>query len=49
VELGKQLSVKIIPELTSEQTPELDHDSSTNTLITRYRSLKKNGLDHDHH
>ena len=49
VELGKQLAVKIIPELTSEHTPELDHDSSTNTLITRYRSLKKNGLDHDHH
>jgi len=43
VELGKQLSVKIIPELMSEVAPALEHDSSTNTLITRYRSLKKNG------
>jgi glucose-6-phosphate isomerase len=49
VELGKQLSVKIIPELSSEQDPKLDHDSSTNTLITRYRSLKKNGPHHDDH
>jgi glucose-6-phosphate isomerase len=40
VELGKVLAVKIIPELTSEQEPALDHDSSTNTLIRRYRSLK---------
>jgi glucose-6-phosphate isomerase len=40
VELGKVLAVKIIPELTSEQEPALDHDSSTNTLIRRYRALK---------
>jgi glucose-6-phosphate isomerase len=40
VELGKALSVKIIPELTSEAEPELTHDSSTNALIRRYRSLK---------
>jgi glucose-6-phosphate isomerase len=40
VELGKVLAVKIIPELTSEQEPALDHDSSTNTLIRRYRSLR---------
>ena len=40
VELGKVLAVKIIPELTSAQEPELDHDSSTNTLISRYRALK---------
>jgi glucose-6-phosphate isomerase len=40
VELGKVLAVKIIPELTSEQEPALDHDSSTNALIRRYRSLK---------
>jgi glucose-6-phosphate isomerase len=39
VELGKQLAVKIIPELAS--TDQLDHDSSTNELITYYRSLKK--------
>jgi glucose-6-phosphate isomerase len=43
VELGKQLAVNIIPELTSESPPELHHDSSTNALITRYRSLKQNG------
>jgi glucose-6-phosphate isomerase len=40
VELGKVLAVKIIPELTSETEPVLDHDSSTNTLIRRYRELK---------
>ena len=40
VELGKVLAVKIIPELTSEQEPALDHDSSTNALIRRYRALK---------
>jgi glucose-6-phosphate isomerase len=40
VELGKQLAQQIIPELTSATTPELSHDSSTNALIRRYRSLK---------
>jgi glucose-6-phosphate isomerase len=40
VELGKVLAVKIIPELTSEGDPALDHDSSTNALIRKYRSLK---------
>jgi glucose-6-phosphate isomerase len=40
VELGKVLAVKIIPELTSEAEPALDHDSSTNTLIRKYRALK---------
>jgi len=40
VELGKVLAVKIIPELTSETDPPLDHDSSTNTLIRRYRALR---------
>jgi glucose-6-phosphate isomerase len=40
VELGKQLAQRIIPELTSASEPELKHDSSTNTLIRRYRSLK---------
>jgi glucose-6-phosphate isomerase len=40
VELGKQLAVAIIPELESETEPKLSHDSSTNTLIRRYRSLK---------
>jgi glucose-6-phosphate isomerase len=40
VELGKVLAVKIIPELTSASDPSLDHDSSTNTLIRKYRELK---------
>ena len=40
VELGKLLAVQIIPELESETEPELAHDSSTNVLIRRYRSLK---------
>jgi glucose-6-phosphate isomerase len=40
VELGKVLAVKIIPELTSTTEPALDHDSSTNALIRKYRELK---------
>ena len=40
VELGKVLAVAIIPELESAKEAELEHDSSTNTLIRRYRSLK---------
>jgi glucose-6-phosphate isomerase len=40
VELGKQLAQRIIPELTSDAEPELSHDSSTNALIRRYRSMK---------
>ena len=40
VELGKQLAQRIIPELTSASEPELIHDSSTNSLIRRYRSMK---------
>jgi glucose-6-phosphate isomerase len=40
VELGKQLAQAIIPELTSLSEPALAHDSSTNALIRRYRSLK---------
>jgi glucose-6-phosphate isomerase len=40
VELGKVLAVAIIPELTSPAEPALDHDSSTNTLIRKYRELK---------
>ena len=40
VELGKQLAQQIIPELTADTAPELTHDSSTNALIRRYRSLK---------
>lgn len=40
VELGKVLAQRIIPELESEDEPSLDHDSSTNTLIRRYRKLR---------
>jgi glucose-6-phosphate isomerase len=40
VELGKQLAQRIIPELTSQAEPELIHDSSTNALIRRYRTMK---------
>jgi glucose-6-phosphate isomerase len=41
VELGKVLALQILPELESEDEPELSHDSSTNALIRRYRSLKR--------
>ncbi len=40
VELGKVLANRIIPELESADEPGLAHDSSTNTLIRRYRKLK---------
>jgi len=40
VELGKQLAQHIIPELESTDEPELHHDSSTNSLIRRYRASK---------
>jgi glucose-6-phosphate isomerase len=40
VELGKVLAKAIIPELESEDEPDLKHDSSTNTLIKRYRALR---------
>jgi len=41
VELGKALAAAIVPELESAAEPELSHDSSTNTLIRRYRALKR--------
>jgi glucose-6-phosphate isomerase len=40
VELGKVLAKQIIPQLASDTEPVLDHDSSTNTLIRRYRNMK---------
>jgi len=40
VELGKVLANRIIPELENVEEPSLQHDSSTNTLIRRYRRLK---------
>ncbi len=40
VELGKMLANRIIPELQNAEEPQLSHDSSTNTLIRRYRGMK---------
>jgi glucose-6-phosphate isomerase len=40
VELGKVLAQRIIPELESKTDPKLNHDSSTNALIRRYRKLR---------
>ena len=40
VELGKLLAQRIVPELESKDDPDLKHDSSTNTLIRRYRKMK---------
>jgi glucose-6-phosphate isomerase len=40
VELGKKLAQNIIPELTATDDSGLAHDSSTNTLIRRYRRLR---------
>jgi len=40
VELGKVLAQRIIPEIESRTEPALNHDSSTNNLIRRYRKLK---------
>jgi len=34
------LAQRIIPELKSKTEPKLGHDSSTTTLIRRYRKLK---------
>jgi glucose-6-phosphate isomerase len=40
VELGKALAQRIVPELESKTPPKLKHDSSTNSLIRRYRQMK---------
>jgi glucose-6-phosphate isomerase len=40
VELGKVLANRIVPELESSDEPDLQHDSSTNALIRRYRRAK---------
>ncbi len=40
VELGKVLAQRMVPELESAEEPKLTHDSSTNTLIQRFRALK---------
>ena len=41
VELGKALAQRIIPELEDAAEPKLEHDSSTNALIRRYRKMKQ--------
>ncbi|HWC88089.1 MAG TPA: hypothetical protein VG433_00480, partial [Pirellulales bacterium] len=41
VELGKVLAKRVASELESRDTPTLKHDSSTNTLIERYRQRKE--------
>jgi glucose-6-phosphate isomerase len=41
VELGKVLARRIIPELTTACEPVLQHDSSTNALIRRYRARRE--------
>jgi glucose-6-phosphate isomerase len=41
VELGKVLAQRIIPELSNASEPLLQHDSSTSTLIRRYRRLRR--------
>ncbi|RPH74619.1 MAG: glucose-6-phosphate isomerase, partial [Nitrospiraceae bacterium] len=40
VELGKVLATRMIPELKGEAPSDLKHDSSTNTLIRRYRTMR---------
>lgn len=41
VELGKALAQRTIPELQSKEEPVLQHDSSTNALIRRYRQCNR--------
>ncbi|QOW18502.1 glucose-6-phosphate isomerase [Lysobacter ciconiae] len=40
VELGKQLATPLAEELKAKDAPALTHDSSTNTLIQRYRAVR---------
>ncbi|MDB6163486.1 MAG: Glucose-6-phosphate isomerase [Xanthomonadaceae bacterium] len=40
VELGKQLAKRTEAELAARSMPSLEHDSSTNALIRRYRALR---------
>jgi glucose-6-phosphate isomerase len=40
VELGKVLAQRIVAELATGDEPPLNHDSSTNALIRRYRRFK---------
>jgi glucose-6-phosphate isomerase len=40
VELGKALAQRILPELETDDDAKLEHDSSTNSLIRRYRKMR---------
>jgi glucose-6-phosphate isomerase len=44
VELGKVLASRVAGELMSDEEPQLDHDSSTNNLIRRYRRRSPRGM-----
>jgi glucose-6-phosphate isomerase len=41
VELGKVLAKKVAAELSAVDEPDLQHDSSTNALIRRYRAARR--------
>jgi len=41
VELGNDLAQTILPSLESAEDPHLEYDSSTSTLIRRYRAFRK--------
>ncbi|HZC74118.1 MAG TPA: glucose-6-phosphate isomerase [Jatrophihabitans sp.] len=43
VELGKVLAKRVAGELSSDGDPDLQHDSSTNALIRRYRAARREG------
>jgi glucose-6-phosphate isomerase len=43
VELGKVLATRIVPELAATEDPPLAHDSSTNTLLRRFRAGRSRG------
>jgi glucose-6-phosphate isomerase len=43
VELGKVLAKRVAGELSSDADPDLQHDSSTNALIRRYRAARREG------
>ncbi len=41
VQLGKVLANNVLRELETDAEPNLNHDSSTNALIKRYRRTRK--------
>ena len=41
VELGKALADRIVPELMAQTGTLVDHDSSTSTLVSRYRAQRR--------